>query len=324
MSVRFTAVDYDRLDLDFRPMLPSCVMTDERGFHMNCDIGPSSSTAEQFMPKVVRCLAAAQFAPEFIEFGHALVPTDGWASRFRLDLLDLRKLKYMQIYPYMADPDSQEEIQGPHLALQQGIDEILQFGAATLEKLYCRPYPLTWGSSPPFALPKLRQLHLGPCQMDVESFSEWLAVLPKLTGVHVDEGYMMEATRRDPEADFEDRANVEDIKVILDVMRDHPTLKHGNMEVCIGGTLLMIRFDKDSLLRDALYPGPAPHFNDHDELFFNRYVELEDVLDDPIGLIALLAREYTGQGDERIMFYVCGKNDWFDRQYLRKSWSSLC
>lgn len=195
---------------------------------------------------IVRCMNRAKCNIESFTLGQ---PTwhdeEGWRQTIHLDRLNLRHLRHLTVEPHLPSFGHEEDHTKMTQMMQKDIHYMFKQAAQTLETFNCRrACTLAWRGQP-IALPNLRSLVIGPCDADSAYFTKWLPLLPKLEHITLDR-FSMGRTFSEPEP-------LGNWKNVFDAMRDHGTLRKGDIDIDTGGEFAgefsdgyTCSFDKDA------------------------------------------------------------------------------
>jgi hypothetical protein len=285
-SFLFGPVDYDLIGMDLQPIQPDC-MTAPRahGDHilLHCDPGRAAVMAEAFLGIMVECMSRAKCAIESLDLGQATLHDRlGWKDSLDLQKLDLSRLRHLVVEPFLPlYADDEDHIQMVQW-MQDDIHFIFTEAADTLETFSCRrACSLGWHGTP-IALPRLRRLTLGPCDMGASFFTAWLASLPSLEHIVLDRFSL-----KTQNLDFETPSNW---KQVFDAMRNHTMLKRGQLS--------------------------ASDYDDNHEIFFD--LEFDKQWEIPeFSRMEWVVKEATQDEiysdydiDDWIDMYICGHIEW--------------
>ena len=271
--------------------------------HIWCDQHKAAIVADMYFENVVKCMAEAQCRIEELTLDQlTLHDRTTWKETIKLQQLDLSGLQRLTVEPTSRHFDPYDHMHmnvdedGFHAVMgrimQKDLDLLLTESRDTLEVFSSRRACIFTWTGTPIALPNLHTLSLGICEMESQFFVSWLSKLPKLAEITLWKfsiGDLLLA----PEG-------LEEWKKIFDAIRDHKTLKRGEISM---------------ELRDELF---VWEFEDGLEFRFDKDAGMDEV---DLEIIAQanvdLDSSQHGLG-EWIRLYVCGRIEWTGmlRHYL--------
>ena len=287
---------------------------------MDGDLEVSSSVATRFIRRVVPSMVAARCVVTDLHVGPAHDRSEtrwSWGSLFSLETLDLSDLRTLVLDPRLPpsvwedDPDRYLPI------LRRDIHSILKTCASTLERLECRTDGMAWFIDQhhlqPVHMPNLKLLQLGSCDIESTFFKNWMAKLPNLIELRVED---MRICRLDDDNIYSAFEPINNWRNVFEAMRIHPSLCNVHIE-SIGGMDIEVFFDK----RDMLAPWKLEdrdyysHEEDY-EYYKGLRAEVERAIDSSVELTHFLEEHSSEFATHWIMFYACGKIEWFGMHHF--------
>lgn len=297
-SFSIPRVEYMDMSLDFRPSGTGprrldCERSDiqDRLDMVSCDL------AVLFVPAVFACLAAASSRVQRLSLSH-IYKSETWTHGDHLENVDLSGLSSLTVAPVVfsrvySDPALRDRmLEKRCILLQKDTNHLLSICSSSLEYFKHEPQLKAWGDvGIPTTMQKLTTVELGGCEVDANWFSRWLLALPQLLSLTIGSCSVeyMSLHEEEPER----------CKVILDALRNHPTLLTGIIWLDLDGRW-RFKFDKNKILSDW--------DNHHNQKLYEEALgrpdEFRELLDEDHRTYLHLTRERLAK------FYVCGAINW--------------
>lgn len=229
---RFALVDYNLIGMNGLSMIPECYrepMADRKRPNLHCDIEVAAFFTIEFGKRVIRCMSQAGCLVKELKLQQASMHSerDFWYG-LGLHELDLSQLKGLTYEPYL--PLYDDEGRRPYSALTRALGDVNCFferSSRTLEKfVYYRTDSVMWKGEP-IALPRMRYLCLGTCEVSSNFMCKWLRSLTSLEVLMLDDITL----HHEHTHEYEPSGNW---KKIFDVIRDHPTIAKGKLALIHG------------------------------------------------------------------------------------------
>ena len=261
-NFRFRMVDYYCIDVDLKPMRPDCITKPRDhpvSYPNSLIVDEATALSDLFVSSVFQMLAQIDRKPSSLSFKHQSCPLEsGWVEMYNLERLDMSHLRDIEIDPSLSMFATQgydySQTRPAIKHMQEAIMSLLRGSAGSLETLRWQ-WPRGRWTCGPISLPRLHSLILGWSGPYITApvFVEWIQALPNLqhfsvsglsfTGSPPQEGHDDE----DPEVDDEwASASRQDMKNVLDVLREHKTLRKGHISFDSNGNNYYFDFIKDA------------------------------------------------------------------------------
>ena len=236
-SFSFPAVDYHWIDLEFNPMLRESVRAGVWKDDLVCPVNLSANVADDFVPKVVACLTAARLVTCDLDISHAYVPSEMTTYSDHWSNFNFQGLKWLKFAPYLPHSVGEGDEDNILLHLEIILQNMLSCCASSLEVLLCKPYPCARYTYSPVPMPYLQELWFNSSEMSSLYFAEWMAALPSLTALYLD-------------GNLEVPEPKSGAKTIYDALRNHKTLRNGELYLVMADYQGLVAFQKDDVLQN--------------------------------------------------------------------------